>query len=184
MDSLLDFSRMEAGDTLTTFQGVDLQDLLTSMETVAQRLIRERPIRFRKFVEPTVQLLETDAKKLQQILIQLITNAVKFTEQGEIAIEVRPLCEIGEETVEIAVVDTGIGVSEQDRDIIFEEFRQLDGSSTRRYGGTGVGLSLCRKLVESLGGKIQVESHVGQGSTFSVILPRRRNEIALRLEAA
>jgi signal transduction histidine kinase len=172
MDSLLDFSGVEAGATTTTVQEVRLEGLLASMETVARRLIRERPIRFRHALEPTLKGLETDAKKLQQILIQLVTNAVKFTENGEIAIEIRPALDKGEAAIEIAVSDTGIGIREQDRDVIFEEFRQLDGSSTRRYGGTGVGLSLCRKLAESLGGRIEVASAVGCGSTFAVILPQ------------
>ena len=183
MDSLLDFSRMEAGTVATTYQGVNLGDLTASLETVALRLIRERPIRFRKSVEPAAQWIETDAKKLQQILMQLLTNAVKFTEQGEIAIEARPAPDHGEAAIEIAVVDTGIGISQEDQEVIFEEFRQLDGSSTRRYGGTGVGLSLCRKLIESLGGKIEVESAVGYGSTFSLVLPQRRAQASLELQA-
>ena len=173
MDSLLDFSGVEAGAITTTVQEVSLEGLLASMETVARRLIRERPIRFRHALEPPLKGLETDAKKLQQILIQLVTNAVKFTENGEIAIEARPVLDKGEAAIEIAVSDTGIGIREQDREVIFEEFRQLDGSSTRRYGGTGVGLSLCRKLAESLGGRIELASEVGCGSTFSVVLPRR-----------
>ena len=186
MDSLLDFSRMEAGVMATTYQGVNLEDLLASLEIAAGRLIRERPIRFRKSVASTAQWIETDAKKLQQILMQLLTNAVKFTEQGEIAIEARPAPGHPEAAIEIAVLDTGIGISQEDQEVIFDEFRQLDGSSTRRYGGTGVGLSLCRKLVESLGGKIEVESAIGQGSTFSLFLPQRRAEasFALRLEGS
>ncbi len=183
MDSLLDFSGMEAGAMTTTLQQVNLESLLASMETVACRLIRERPIRFRRAVEPTLKVLETDAKKLQQILMQLVTNAVKFTENGEIAIEGRPAFDKGEAAIEIAVIDTGIGIRAEDREVIFEEFRQLDGSSTRRYGGTGVGLSLCRKLTESLGGRIEVASAVGCGSTFSVILPQRPPEALLAMQS-
>ncbi|MGH7848080.1 MAG: ATP-binding protein, partial [Candidatus Binatia bacterium] len=184
MDSLLDFSRMEAGALATTYQGVNLEELLVSLETVACRLIRDRPIRFRKSVEPTAKLIETDAKKLQQILMQLLTNAVKFTEQGEIAIEARPAPDHVGGVIEIAVVDTGIGISQEDREVIFDVFRQLDGSSTRRYGGTGVGLSLCRKLVESLGGKIEVQSAVGYGSTFSLLLPQGRAEASFEFPLA
>jgi len=184
MDSLLDFSGVEAGAITTTVQEVSLEGLLASMETVAHRLIRERPIRFRHALEPTLKGLETDAKKLQQILIQLVTNAVKFTDNGEIAIEARPVLDKGEAAIEIAVSDTGIGIREQDREVIFEEFRQLDGSSTRRYGGTGVGLSLCRKLAESLGGRIKLASEVGCGSTFSVVLPRRPPETLVVMQSS
>jgi signal transduction histidine kinase len=155
---------------------VNLRHLLDSIETIALRLIRNRPIRFRKFTEPAVDVVYTDPKKLQQILMHFLTNAVKFTDEGEIAVEVRNHPWEDRSGVEISVCDTGIGIREQDRDIIFEEFRQLDGSSTRRYGGTGLGLNLCRKLAQGLGGKIRVESRVGQGSTFSLILPPEKRE--------
>ncbi|HWP59685.1 MAG TPA: ATP-binding protein [Candidatus Acidoferrales bacterium] len=178
MDSLLDFSRMEAGTLETSSQALDLEDLTASLETAARRLLRDRPVRFRRSVEPGARWVETDAKKLQQILMHLLTNAVKFTEQGEIAIEVRTAGDGAQGAIEIAVLDTGIGISPQDQAIIFEDFRQLDGSSTRRYGGTGVGLALCRKLAGALGGRIQVQSARGAGSTFTVVLPRRPIERA------
>ncbi|TAK09135.1 hybrid sensor histidine kinase/response regulator, partial [bacterium] len=126
-------------------------------------------------VEPLVDVIETDPKKLQQILMQLLTNALKFTERGEIALAIKSRFEQGGAFVEICVSDTGIGISQRDQEVIFEEFRQLDGSSTRQYGGTGLGLGLCRKLARSLGGRIEVESEVGRGSIFSLTLPVRRS---------
>lgn len=129
-----------------------------------------------------MDVIYTDPKRLQQILMHLLTNAVKFTDQGEIAVEVRTHPWGDQSGVEISVSDTGIGIGEENRDIIFEEFRQLDGSSTRRYGGTGLGLNLCRKLAEGLGGKIKVESSVGQGSTFSLILPPEKREASYPAE--
>jgi two-component system chemotaxis sensor kinase CheA len=108
--------------------------------------------------------------------MHLLTNALKFTERGEIALEFRVHSEGEHEFVEFSVSDTGIGIGQRDQEIVFEEFRQLDGSSTRQYGGTGLGLSLCQKLAQSLGGRIQVESEVGQGSTFSLILPLQRSQ--------
>jgi signal transduction histidine kinase len=182
VEGLLDFSRIEAGTMDAAHEVVSLRHLLDSIETIALRLIRNRPIRFRKFTEPAVDVIYTDPRKLQQILMHLLTNAVKFTDQGEIAVEVRTHPWGDQSGVEISVSDTGIGIGEEDRDIIFEEFRQLDGSSTRRYGGTGLGLNLCRKLAEGLGGKIKVESSIGQGSTFSVILPPERREASYLAE--
>lgn len=171
MDSLLDFSRMEAGTLTTSLQRISLREVLQVLEIMTRRLIKERPVRFRVEVQAPVDIIETDAKKLQQILTQLLTNALKFTERGEVAIGVRSVRENGYPFIAIVVTDTGIGISKQDQEIIFEEFRQLDGSSTRRYGGTGLGLSLCRKLAGSLGGRIEVESEIGRGSTFSLFLP-------------
>jgi signal transduction histidine kinase len=182
VEGLLDFSRLEAGAMDAARDAVSLRHLLDSIETIAVRLIRSRPIRFRKFMEPAVDVIHTDPKKLQQILMHLLTNAVKFTERGEIAVEVRTRAWGDRRAVEIAVSDTGIGIGEEDREIIFEEFRQLDGSSTRRYGGTGLGLNLCRKLAEGLGGKIRVESSIGRGSTFSVTLPEESQAAAYPAE--
>ena len=177
MDSLLDFSRIEAGSTEATLQEVRIGEVLGSLETMTKRLIKGRPIQFRVHIEPLLEVIETDAKKLQQILMQLLTNALKFTEKGEIALKMKSCLEKDAPFVEISVSDTGIGISKRDQDLIFEEFRQLDGSSTRQYGGTGLGLSLCKRMAQSLGGKIAVESEPGQGSVFSLMLPIRRYEL-------
>ena len=150
---------------------IDVRHLFQSLEMMAQRVLKGRAIQFRSEIEPRLSVIETDGKQLQQVLMHLLTNALKFTERGEIALEFRLHSEGEHEFVEFSVSDTGIGISQPDQEIIFEEFRQLDGSSTRQYGGTGLGLSLCQKLAHSLGGKIQVESRVGQGSAFSLILP-------------
>ncbi|MEK6601945.1 MAG: ATP-binding protein [Candidatus Binatota bacterium] len=173
MDSLLDFSRVETGSVTASLQEVSIREVLQSLEIMTRRLIKGRPIRFRVQIEPPLEVIETDAKKLQQILMHLLTNALKFTEKGEIALEMGSRFEYGSAFVEISVSDTGIGISKSDQEIIFEEFRQRDGSSTRQYGGTGLGLGLCRKLAQSLGGRIEVASEVGQGSVFSLMLPAR-----------
>jgi signal transduction histidine kinase len=179
MDSLLDFSRLETGSMTVDLQEVNVREMLQSLEIMAKRLIKGRPIRFRLEVEPWLERMETDPKKLQQILMQLLTNAVKFTERGEIALEMK--AQEGQDSafIAISVSDTGIGISKRDQEVIFEEFRQLDGSSTRQYGGTGLGLGLCKKLVQSLGGQIQVESEVGRGSVFNLLLPVRSPRLAV-----
>jgi signal transduction histidine kinase len=138
---------------------------------MTQRLIRQRPIQFSIDMEPQVESLESDRQKLQQILLELVTNALKFTEKGKIELRVRRLAQGVGEILEIAIADTGIGIRREDQEVIFEDFRQLDGSSTRQYGGTGVGLGLCKKLAAALGGELHLISEVGVGSVFSLRLP-------------
>jgi signal transduction histidine kinase len=176
MDNLLDFSRIEAGGVLMQLEMIKLKEILQALELMGRRIIRERPIDFRVHFDSKIDTIETDPKKLQQILINLLTNAIKFTHRG--AIEVTVKAEAEEGLLEIAVADTGIGIKAEDQEVIFEDFRQLDGSSTRQYGGTGVGLGVCRKLAESLGGRIRVASEVGVGSVFSLLLPLNARPMA------
>jgi signal transduction histidine kinase len=173
MDNLMNFSRMEADGPLAQFEAVRLKEILAGIEMMTQRLIRQRPIRFGINIESTIDTIESDAQKLQQILIHLLTNALKFTEKGSINLTLRRVDEGNDDFLEIAVADTGIGIKREDQEIIFEDFRQLDGSSSRQYGGTGLGLGLCKKLAEALGGAIRVSSEVGVGSVFSLLLPVR-----------
>jgi signal transduction histidine kinase len=178
MDNLLNFSRMEADTAYTQFEVVKLREILTALEMMTQRLIRERPIEFRINMESPIETIESDGQKLQQILVQLLTNAVKFTEKGRIEVNVRTVPDEQGQSVEIAVADTGIGIDKQNYELIFEDFRQLDGSSTRQYGGTGVGLGLCQRLARALGGKISVTSELGMGSVFKLLLPLMPQERA------
>jgi signal transduction histidine kinase len=185
MDDLLQFSRMESGSLDLALREVRVREVFEALETMARRLIKGRPIQFRVDIESSVDTIVTDPEKFQQVLMHFLTNALKFTERGEIAVGIRLLLDKGEPHVEFRVSDTGIGISQRDQEVIFEEFRQLDGSSTRQYGGTGVGLSLCKKLAHSLGGRIEVQSEVGKGSVFSLILPARRPaEVTTRLVEA
>lgn len=178
MDNLLDFSRIEAGESAIQLELIKLREILQTLELMGRRIIRERPIDFRVHIDSGIDTLESDPKKLQQILLNLLTNAIKFTHKG--AIEVTVKAEDGKGLLEIAVADTGIGIKPEHQEVIFEDFRQLDGSSTRQYGGTGVGLSVCRKLAESLGGKIRVVSEFGVGSVFSLLLPLKNHAMAPR----
>jgi signal transduction histidine kinase len=177
MDNLLNFSRMEADTVFTQFEVVKLKEILQALQMMTQRLIRERPIEFKLNLEAAIETIESDGQKLQQILAELLTNAVKFTEKGKIEVSVRKIARAENSSVEIAIADTGIGIEERHREIIFDDFRQLDGSSTRKYGGTGLGLSLCRKLASALGGQIRVTSEVGMGSVFSLLLPLVAQEL-------
>jgi signal transduction histidine kinase len=178
MDNLMNFSRLEADTSYAQLEVVKLKEILAGLEMMTQRLIRERPIQFGINMESTIETIESDAQKLQQILVQLLTNALKFTERGKIELNVRVLHDGVDNFLEMAVADTGIGIKREDQDVIFEDFRQLDGSSSRQYGGTGLGLGLCKKLAAALGGKIQVSSEPGVGSVFSLLLPVRSSPIS------
>ena len=126
--------------------------------------------RFTMSLDPGVQHIQTDIKMLRQTLFNILSNASKFTQDGTITLDVRPdgtdpgyLC--------FAITDTGIGMNQDQVGRIFQEFTQADESTTRRYGGTGLGLTICRKYMDLLGGEIQVSSHFGEGSTFLVRVP-------------
>jgi signal transduction histidine kinase len=138
---------------------------------MARRLIRQRPIEFCLNFEAGVEIVHSDGQKLQQILVQLLTNALKFTEKGKVELALRAVKENSGHFLEIAVADTGVGIKSEDQELIFEDFRQLDGSSSRAHGGTGLGLGLCRRLAAALGGSIRLSSEKGVGSVFSLILP-------------
>jgi signal transduction histidine kinase len=175
----MDFSRMETQVSTAQFEIVKLREILTGLERMTQRLIRERPIEFGIHLESTVDTIESDGQKLQQILVQLLSNALKFTEKGRIELSIQKCREGSQELLEIAVADTGIGIKREEQEIIFDDFRQLESSSIRHRGGTGVGLGLCRKLAEALGGEIRVTSEYGVGSVFSLFLPIRSSEAAV-----
>lgn len=178
MDNLMNFSRMEANGHSPHFEIVKLTEILAALEMMTHRLIRERPIEFGIHVESVVDTIESDGQKLQQILVQLLTNALKFTQKGRIELSLRKHQQAGRDLLEIAVADTGIGIKREDQEVIFDDFRQLDGSSTRQYGGTGLGLGLCKRLAAALGGEIRVASEYGVGSVFSLLLPLRIPELA------
>lgn len=171
MDNLMNFTRMENDGASAHLELVKLHEILAGLKMMTQRLIRERPIEVGMQIEPAIEMIESDGQKLQQILVELVTNALKFTKQGKIELAVRKTQEAGRDYVEIAVADTGMGIKAEDQELIFEDFRQLDGSSSRTYGGTGLGLGLCRRLASALGGKIHLSSEFGVGSVFSLVLP-------------
>jgi signal transduction histidine kinase len=112
-------------------------------------------------------MIRSDRKKIYRILVSLLGNAVKFTERGEIVASVR----LANDRVVYRVQDSGIGIALDAQQYVFDEFRQVDGSATRRYGGSGLGLSLAQRLAELLGGTIELRSTLGEGSTFTVELP-------------
>jgi PAS domain S-box-containing protein len=168
INATLDLSRLEAGRLTVDLAVVALDPLMRQIDDEARELLRERPeLALRWDLAFDSPVLRTDAGKLKVILKNLITNAVKFTERGEVRVRGRTVST----GLELTVSDTGIGIAPEALPIIFEAFRQADSSMTRRYGGVGLGLHVVQRLVDLLGGTVDVHSTVGVGSTFRVCLP-------------
>ncbi len=170
INDLLDLSKIESGKMTLVLEPVDLGAVAREAVQSVEPLAREKGISLSTKVEgdPDRVRIRTDRLKVGQILLNLLGNAVKFTDQGCVDVIVRPV----DSGLEIVVKDTGIGISPSDIPLIFDAFHQVDASPTRRHGGTGLGLSIVKKLAELLGGDTRVESAVGRGSTFTVRLPR------------
>jgi signal transduction histidine kinase len=167
IDEILAFSRMEAGyETLRT-RRVDLRDVARRAADLLRPLARQKDLELRLALPDRPALVETDPEKVLQILRNLGTNAVKFTDAGEVVIEV---ASDGDRRL-VRVIDTGIGISRANRERIFEPFWQVEQSNRREVGGTGLGLSVARRTAELLGGTLTLDSVPGRGSTFTLSLP-------------
>jgi PAS domain S-box-containing protein len=167
INDILDLAKIEAGKMPVHLERLSLNDLLHDVAAQMEPMVKRKGLEFIVQLPAEPVYMETDRTKVRQIVLNLISNAVKFTAQGSVSISARA----NGQDVRIAVSDTGIGIRPQDLEVIFEEFRQVDQSRTREYGGTGLGLSITRKLIALLGGNIAVASQYGRGSTFTVTLP-------------
>ncbi len=172
LNDLLDLSRMEAGKLWLQSETVQVDELLADLSATLAPQARERKLELRISRQPGAPAeLSTDRLRLRQILLNLLDNALRFTEQGRVELEVRAGSGGDRPSVEMVVRDTGVGMSPEEQLRIFRPFTQIDGSSTRRVGGAGLGLALSRRLAELLGGSIALESAPGRGSTFRLTLP-------------
>jgi signal transduction histidine kinase len=168
INDILDLARVEAGRLELNKAALPLPPLLDEVMRTAQGLLKERPVLLRREIEGVLPAVLADEIRVRQVLLNLVSNACKFTNVGEVAIGAR--AEAGE--VVIWVRDSGIGIAEADQARIFNQFEQVDSQDTRHHMGTGLGLSISRWLVELHGGRIWLESELGKGSTFSFTLPR------------
>lgn len=170
INNILDLAKIEAGKDELSLEVVDMHDILALVDTVISPLATNKKISFTALVEPDVPLTKADPEKIRRVIENLAGNAIKFTpENGEVKIHIKYKDYTHE--ILIQVIDNGIGIKEEDQKFIFEKFTQADSSSSRKYGGTGLGLSLAKELVELHGGWIKVESTWGGGSTFIVGIP-------------
>ena len=169
INDILDFSKIEAGKLDMQNIGFMLDRTMDKVTTMVGHKVAEKGLELVFDVSPNVpQSLVGDPLRLEQILTNLIGNAVKFTERGEVLVRVEWLEHTGSQVkLKFSVSDTGIGLTPEQQQGLFQAFTQADGSITRKYGGTGLGLTICRRLVEMMGGTIWVESKFGIGSTFS-----------------
>jgi len=167
INDILDLSKIEAGKMELNFDEVDLKPMIKGVMSSAVGLVKDRPIELVQYVPDDLPNIWADATRLRQVLLNLVSNATKFTEEGMITLT----ADYDDEWITIRVIDTGVGIPEEKLENIFEEFTQVDGSATRGVGGTGLGLPISRHFVEMHGGKITVNSELGIGSTFTVTLP-------------
>jgi signal transduction histidine kinase/ActR/RegA family two-component response regulator len=189
IDNILDLSRIEARRTPLNPETVQITPLLQSLKELIQPQFDAKGLVLTLHInDKAPQQITTDPDKLRQIIKNFLSNAVKFTAQGEVSIQLDPAAENRDFVLQISVTDSGIGIPVEKHEEIFEAFKQADGATNRRYGGTGIGLTISRQLARLLGGDITLHSTPGQGSQFSLLLPQElptqtENAESIRLES-
>jgi signal transduction histidine kinase len=177
INDVLDLAKIEAGQLTLTLEDYNLPEVVKSVVTATEPLATAKGLKFAAIVQADLPTAHGDARRVSQVLLNLVGNAIKFTDEGEV--EIRALAANGQFV--LTVRDTGPGIVDADQERIFGEFQQIDNTSTRKQGGTGLGLAIAKRMVELQGGTISVESALGQGSTFRVVLPIHVDEM---MEAA
>ena len=167
INDVLDLAKIEAGQLTLTLEDYNLPELVRSVVTATEPLATAKGLKFTTSLQEGMPLGHGDARRLSQVLLNLVGNAIKFTDQGEVAIN----ASAGNGQFVLTVRDTGPGIADADQERIFGEFQQIENANTRKKGGTGLGLAISKRMVEMQGGMISVESAPGRGSTFRVVLP-------------
>jgi signal transduction histidine kinase/DNA-binding response OmpR family regulator/CHASE3 domain sensor protein len=169
INDILDLSKIEAGHVEIQATQVSTERLASDLRKMFEPLAQQRGLELDiALADDAPRSIETDRQRLEQVLKNLLSNAIKFTERGSVTLSISSK---DDDQIEFAVADTGIGIAPEQRDAIFDAFRQADGTISRKFGGTGLGLSISRELVRLLGGTIRVTSEEGKGSTFIVDVP-------------
>jgi signal transduction histidine kinase len=170
INEILDLSKIEAGKLELNPESINLAKLIDEVIGTAGQLAEKNKNRLVVEAHENMGTLTADSMRLKQILLNLLSNACKFTKEGEVALRVRKVAD-GREWVELAVADSGIGMTAEQQAKLFQDFTQADSLTARRYGGTGLGLAISRKLARMMGGDVTVTSEPGKGSVFTVRLP-------------
>ncbi|MGZ8999422.1 MAG: ATP-binding response regulator, partial [Allosphingosinicella sp.] len=182
INDILDLSKIESGTVSIELGDMPLASLKLHMERTFRQLASDKGLELKiDFEDNLPEAIRTDEKRLQQIVLNLLSNAFKFTSDGSVTLAARsakggwntnhPVLRNFDQAIEIAVTDTGIGIPEDKQKLIFEAFQQADATTSRKYGGTGLGLSISREIARLLGGELQVKSKPGEGSTFTLFIP-------------
>ena len=181
LTDLLDLARIESGRGESQIETFNLGELLDGVAALFEPRAREKGVAFERLIAPATQAsFNGDATRLKQILSNLLSNAVKFTDVGAVRLtaDVTPAAEADLGRLRLTVEDTGIGFSPEDKERLFQRFEQADGSITRRFGGSGLGLSISRALAESLGGSLEADSQPGRGAVFTLAVDLKRVSVA------
>lgn len=179
INDILDLSKIEAGKMEISFEDVNLPNLINSVMSTAVGLVKDKPIELFTVISNDLPIVRADPLRIRQVILNLLSNAAKFAEEGSITVKAQvETTPAGKSEVVISVTDTGPGIAGEDHAKLFQPFSQVDASPTRKSGGSGLGLSICRALVEMHGGSIDVESKVDEGSTFYFTLPCNEAESA------
>jgi signal transduction histidine kinase len=174
IDEILTFTRLDAGRETVVLDTFDVEGAINQAAEIAEPLVTAKKLELKLIPPPTPVLIESDPTKVRQILVNLLSNAVKFTDAGTVTLEGRAL----KNEVQFLVSDTGIGIQPENLNRIFDPFWQVEQKATRRATGTGLGLTVCRRLANLMGGDVAVTSEQGQGTTFTVTLPMKAPHIA------
>jgi signal transduction histidine kinase len=169
INEILDITRIEAGKMPMQITDFNLNEIVQEVMTELDPVIGRSKLVVTPRLATDPPIVQSDRQKVKQIVVNLLSNALKFTHRGgiEIGVQFRP----EEGMASIGVIDTGIGIAPEHHEKIFEDFRQVDDSPSRQYGGTGLGLAICRRLANALGGRITLRSNLGEGSTFTLTIP-------------
>jgi signal transduction histidine kinase len=167
INDVLDLSKIEAGQLVLELSDYSVQDIAQTVRSTLEPLAADKKLTFKVEMAPELPPGRGDGRRLTQVLINLVGNAIKFTDAGEVAIK----AEANNGAFYVSVRDTGPGISAADQAKLFQEFQQADNAITKKKGGTGLGLAISKRIIEMHGGKIWVESQLGQGSTFAFSLP-------------
>lgn len=179
VNDVLDVSKIEAGRVELSIEDFKLSDVVNEVFETSSFLANKKGLELKKDIPDDISL-KSDRRRVKQILMNLVSNAIKFTDLGSVKIVTRLK---NENYIDIEVIDTGIGIKEEDMEKLFQPFQQVDMSRTKKHEGTGLGLHLSRKLAVILGGDIKAESEFGKGTKFVITLPLEYNEVENKTES-
>jgi signal transduction histidine kinase len=171
VSSFLDLSRFEAGQFVVRVEEFRLEEVWTELELLFRIGLSGKPVELSWGIEGTLPALKTDRMKVKEILSNIVFNAVKYTDKGQVRVTASPVG--AGEQINIEIKDTGVGIPRESLPLIFEPFRQVEGSASRSLGGVGLGLAIAKRLLNLLNGKVEVDSEVGRGTTFLITMPAR-----------